>query len=232
MPEVQFTVKGKRINATEVRVERGLLGVEPERIRVHGVEINGRDYPVRQAMAAAFDLERRACFPNVGARVFEQLGFHVFTRPPRPRRGVSRREMRRALPHRTSEIGPAEEETLEVPPIRLAWCHWERWLDLHEWGAPIMDMPLGTSGVYEARLRDSEERLTIGRASCLRSRILTAFIRGHVQHTSGEKIREFEDVSQVVVRWAKADRPAAAEEALHLRHIDRHGRLPKHTIRT
>ena len=232
MPECRFTAKGKKINATEVQVERGLLGVEPERIRVHGVEINGRDYPVRQAMAAAFDLKRRDCFPSVGARVFEQLGFHVFTRPPRSRRGVSQRELRRALPHRTPEIGPAEEETLEVPPIDLEWCHWERWLDLHEYGAPVMDMPLGTSGVYEARLRDSEERLTIGRASCLRTRVLHGLVRGKGSHPSGDKIREFEDVSQVVVRWARADRPAAAEEALHLRHIDRHGRLPKHTVRT
>jgi hypothetical protein len=39
-------------------------------------------------------------------------------------------------------------------------------------------------------------------------------------------------LGRVFIRWALTDRPAAAEEALHLDRLRRHGRLPKYTQRT
>lgn len=230
--ECRFTVQGRRIVATAEQVEAALRDVTPEKVYVHSVEVGGRVYPVRQALAEAFGLKRADCFPHVACRVFRQLGFRVAATSRRPRRKGTRARLREALPDRTSEIGPVEDVFLELPPIHLAWSRWERWHDLAEHGLAILDLPRGKPGVYEARLKDSDERLTIGRASDLRTRILHALIRGTSTHPSGDKIREQEDLSQVLVRWAVTDRPAAVEEELHRRHLADFGRLPKHTICT
>jgi len=230
--ESRFTVQGRRIEATTEQVEAALRDVEAERIHVHSVEVNGRDYPVRQAMEVAFDLDRQECFPQVGCRVFRQLGFRLHASSRRPRPKGTRARLRKAIPNRNPEIGPVEDVVIELPRIHLAWFRWERWEDIAEHGVAIAKIPRGESGVYEARLSNRDERLTIGRASDLRTRVVHGLVRGTMKHTAGDKIRAEEDLSQVVVRWARTDRPAAIEEELHLRHIAEFGRLPKHIVRT
>jgi hypothetical protein len=230
--ESRFTVSGRRMVATTEQVERALRDVTPKKIRVHGVEIGARVYPVRQALAVACGLDPKECFPHVASRVFRQLGFRVFARPRRPRRKITRRELTEALPHRGVEFGPVEFERLDLPPLTLLWYRWERWEDLVEYGSAIVILPSRKCGVYEVKLAGSEERLAIGRAANLRSRILHGLVWGTSEHTAGRKIRENEDLSRLYVRWAVTDRPAAAEEELHRRHLEKFGRLPKYTLRT
>ena len=95
-----------------------------------------------------------------------------------------------------------------------------------------MRVPNGEPGVYEARYRDSEERLTIGKASDLRMRVKQGLVKGKTPHSTGEKIRANEDTSRIVVRWAITSRPAAVEEELHYKYRSRVGRLPKYVDHT
>jgi hypothetical protein len=228
----RFTVDGRRIVATAEQVEAALWGIPPDPIRVYAVEVRGKLYPVTQALSLACRLERGRCYPQVACRVLRQLGFTVSAVKPPPRgRGTVTRLRKAHLP-RSPEIGPIEDQFLELPPIHLPWSRWERWEHVAEYGAAILDLPLDESGVYEVRLEGSEERLTIGRATNLRQRILHGLIRGGSPHEAGRKIRDQEDVRQVVVRWAVTDRPAAAEEELHRRHLATFGHLPKYTLRT
>lgn len=87
-------------------------------------------------------------------------------------------------------------------------------------------------GVYEVRHFDGEERLTIERASNLRMRVKQGLVKGYAPHSEGQRIRGSEEVSRLVVRWAITDRPAAAEEELHKRHVIKFGSLPKHVNHT
>lgn len=123
---------------------------------------------------------------------------------------------------------------IEIPTISLNWSDW------YAWSVFLRDArndsegvtPPETAGVYEAKLDDAEERLTIGRASNLRMRVKQGLVKGKVPHSSGDDIRNSEDTSKIVIRWAVTDRPAAVEEELHRKHIDAFGRLPKYTERT
>jgi len=244
--EYTFTMNGRRIVATVRQVEAALEGVPPDKVRARGVEIGGQVYPVVQALAVAFGLDHADCRTDAACRVFRHLGFAVSPGPPQvvpnaaPRsraKGARPGEspaahLRRVLPHRTPEIGPPEEEFLQLPPIHLAWSPWERWEDILEHGWAIIDLPFGKSGVYEAILQGHEERLAIGKAADLRVRVMQGLVRGTVAHSAGRKIREHENVYRILVRWAVTDRPAAAEEALHLRHLARFGHLPKYTVHT
>jgi hypothetical protein len=93
-------------------------------------------------------------------------------------------------------------------------------------------IPAGKSGVYEARLKGQEERLTIGNASNLNSRVRRGFVQGKMRHSSGKDIRANEDVTNVEVRWAETDRQYAVEEELHRLDVAEHEKLPKHTDHT
>jgi len=123
---------------------------------------------------------------------------------------------------------------IEIAPITLEWSDWFAWsrFELDARSDPESVILPDSPGVYEARLIDNDERLTIGRASNLRMRVKQGLVKGKVPHSSGKNIRESEDVSLIVIRWAVTDRPAAVEEELHRRHAEFFGRLPKYTERT
>lgn len=128
---------------------------------------------------------------------------------------------------------PVEKETINIPPLVLEWSEWVRWdelkLDARHGGVRV---PNKRSGVYEVKCDESEERLTIGKSTDLRMRIKQGLVKGKSPHSTGEKIREKEDVSKLLVRWAETERPAAVEEELHKRYVNRFGKLPKYTEHT
>ena len=123
---------------------------------------------------------------------------------------------------------------VEIPIITLHWSEWFAWskfiLDARS-DAEGLSLP-NSSGVYEAKLEDTEERLTIGKASNLRMRIKQGLVKGKTAHSSGNDIRVKEDTKKIIIRWALTDRPSAVEEELHRQHLEHFGKLPKYTDRT
>ncbi len=126
-----------------------------------------------------------------------------------------------------------EREFIEISPIPLEWGEWFHWDDLkvdaRKGGIKI---PNKKRGVYEVKHGDTEKLLTIGRASDLRMRIRQGLVKGKIPHSAGKKIRAEEDTSKIVARWAVTDRPAAVEEELHKRYLNRFGQLPKYVEHT
>ena len=129
-----------------------------------------------------------------------------------------------------------ELEKINIPSIVLKWSEWISWNDLRvdARGKSLVEViaPNKEKGVYEVKLKNTDERLTIGKASDLRMRIKQGLVRGRVPHSAGRRIRANEDVSNVVVRWAITNRPAAAEEELHRHYQTRFSELPKYTKHT
>jgi len=88
--------------------------------------------------------------------------------------------------------------------------------------------------VYELEHADHDggERLYIGKAGDLRLRVRQGLVKGKLPHSGGRRIRELEDISRLALRWAKTQRPAAAEEELHRAYRARFGALPAYTGNT
>lgn len=125
------------------------------------------------------------------------------------------------------------KQVIDIPPIELEWSDWFAWDDLKtDARSGGVGVPNWVPGVYEAKYRDTEERLTIGKASDLRMRVKQGLVKGKTPHSAGKKIRANEDVSKIVVRWAVTGRPAAVEEELHRMHREKFSRLPKYTEHT
>jgi len=122
------------------------------------------------------------------------------------------------------------KQILKLGDITLRWSKWTPWNDLKADARKDGDaVPGGVSGVYEVGRIGSTERMTVGKASDLRRRIVRALILGKTPHSAGKRIRANERTTTLVVRWAKTERPAAAEEELHRLYQRKHGRLPKYT---
>lgn len=121
-------------------------------------------------------------------------------------------------------------QEITIPPIVLDWSDWISWnaLRIHAREPDGISVP-STPGVYEVKLIDSQERLTIGKTGNLRNRIKGGLVKGYFPHSTGERIREIEDVDHIVVRWAETDRPSAVEEELLRNYKEKLGKLPKHT---
>lgn len=127
-----------------------------------------------------------------------------------------------------------EKEIILIPRIELKWSDWIFWNNLKidaRYGRGII-VPNGKSGVYQVKCSDSKVLLTIGRASDLRMRIKQGLVKGKSAHSAGNKIRRYEDTSKIVVRWATTDRPAATEEELHKRFLNKFGKFPKYVEHT
>lgn len=129
-----------------------------------------------------------------------------------------------------------EQTRLEIGTIILDWSLWTPWQHLlpDNRGGAGVSIPNHIPGVYEVRYADhlAAERLHIGRASDLRMRIRQGLVKGAVPHSTGKRIRQEEDVSRLVIRWAVTERPGAAEEELHRLYREEFRRLPKYTLRT
>jgi excinuclease UvrABC nuclease subunit len=122
-------------------------------------------------------------------------------------------------------------EKIKIPEIILKWSEWVNGDDLEKKYNEGVKVP-GKPGVYEAKYGDSDERLTIGKASDLRHRIKQGLVRGKTQHDAGYQIRNHENTSKIKVRWAETARPSCVEEHLHQEHVNKFGKLPKYTKST
>ncbi len=236
--EFEFVMRRRKYKASRERVIEALREVEPEPETPYMVTIEGTAYPMRQAFNEAFGIERGVVGTVQARRVLERLGFEVSEggmmqiRPradaPKPRTGPWRPK------YRPDRYDIALWETIELPDVHLQWSYVENWETLREamGQATNTELPPAEPGVYEVSAGNLFARLYIGRAADLYARICYGLIGGTSPHTAGQKIRENEDLSKLSIRWAATDRPAAVEEALHLRHIKDCGHLPKYTTRT
>jgi hypothetical protein len=77
----KFTVGGVEILLSKSDVERKLQTVEPENIREVSVLVNGRRYPVKQALAESTGLLRGNFTSHDAMRVFRKLALPVGTGP-------------------------------------------------------------------------------------------------------------------------------------------------------
>lgn len=74
---VDVTINGRRYRLTKEDVVQRLAAVEPGPVRVHGVEVEGKLYPVKQAFACVTGLDPLDFTTQQARSVFERLGLTV-----------------------------------------------------------------------------------------------------------------------------------------------------------
>jgi hypothetical protein len=77
--KTRFTIGGIEFSLSKEEVERKLQAVEPENVREVFVEVHGRRYPIKQALAAATGLLRGEFTTHDAMRVFRRLSLSIRT---------------------------------------------------------------------------------------------------------------------------------------------------------
>jgi hypothetical protein len=72
--QFSFTVGGQGFSISRDEIERKLKGVRPESIRQYYVTVNGRDYPVKQAVEVSVGLLRSGFTTQDAIRVLRKFG--------------------------------------------------------------------------------------------------------------------------------------------------------------
>ena len=126
-----------------------------------------------------------------------------------------------------------EIQEINIPQIHLEWSAWADWNEvMKDARSGGIRIPNGKPGVYEVRLLNDSERLTIGKSLDLRMRIRQGLVKGKTPHSAGKRIRDNENTAGIEIRWAETDRPCAAEEELHKQYFLHFGKWPKYTGHT
>lgn len=93
---MDFVLNGRSYSLDAATVRDRVSGVEPDPIRTHWVEIDGRRFPPKQAFRVATGLNREPFISHYAIRLFQRLGFS------------------------TSDIPGAEEITRQMPAVAAA----------------------------------------------------------------------------------------------------------------
>lgn len=129
-------------------------------------------------------------------------------------------------------LGTVCTQEIPIGDILLKWSDWFPWdrflEDARRGGLRVPTHP----GIYEAKQKEHEVRLTIGKAANLRMRVKQGLVKGTVPHSAGKRIRDYENTSTIVIRWAETSRPSCVEEFLHQEHKIKHGKLPRYVDHT
>jgi len=74
---VEFTVNGESYELRRQQVEEAMKGVEPERIRQHVVEVDGRHFPIKQVLEVVLHLDRLDFNTQQARSILRRLAFTV-----------------------------------------------------------------------------------------------------------------------------------------------------------
>jgi hypothetical protein len=90
--QIQFTMSGKTLQLNRQKVIEKLRPVKPEAIQTWAVEIEGKRFPVKQALSQVTGVRPAEFITHRARDIFERLGFTVVnvTRQlePKPHRGA------------------------------------------------------------------------------------------------------------------------------------------------
>lgn len=74
-PIVRFTMDGRFFELRRSEVEQALVGIAPEPVRSHSVQIGGTWFPVKQVLEQATGVDRSDFISTAARRQLKKLGF-------------------------------------------------------------------------------------------------------------------------------------------------------------
>jgi len=77
MAMVEFKLNGRQMSLSDTEVDARLSSADPEPVRQHAVEVNGRLFPMKQAFALATGLDHLDLTTNQARTQFKRLGYRV-----------------------------------------------------------------------------------------------------------------------------------------------------------
>ena len=74
---MRFVIRGREYEITKEEILERMRGVEPKEIRKYYVEVNGREYPIKQVISETLNVEPIAFTSMDAFGILSRLGFDV-----------------------------------------------------------------------------------------------------------------------------------------------------------
>jgi len=74
---MRFVIRGREYEITKEEILERMRGVEPKEIRKYYVEVNGREYPIKQVISETLNVELIAFTSMDAFGILSRLGFDV-----------------------------------------------------------------------------------------------------------------------------------------------------------
>ena len=74
---IRFILRGKAYNLTREDIEKGMIGVQPEAIRLYYVEINGKKYPPKQILSKILGLGKVEFTTMDASTTLRRIGYKI-----------------------------------------------------------------------------------------------------------------------------------------------------------
>lgn len=74
---VQITIRGRKFDISKQDIINAVKGEEPRNIKSYSVEINGKDFPIKQPVELATKLPAIAFTSMDAYRLLDKLGFEI-----------------------------------------------------------------------------------------------------------------------------------------------------------
>lgn len=73
-----FTLRGKEYNLRMEDIIKAIKDIEPETVRRYYIEINGREYPIKQVISKALNIPKISFISTDAYYILTKLGFKVY----------------------------------------------------------------------------------------------------------------------------------------------------------
>jgi hypothetical protein len=74
---VRFILRGQVLNLEKEDIAKAVRGSTPGVVRKYGVTLNGREYPIKQAVGAATGLPNAEFTAHDAYRILKKLGYDI-----------------------------------------------------------------------------------------------------------------------------------------------------------
>ena len=89
---MRFVIRGREYKITKEEILERMRGVEPKEIRKYYVEVNGREYPIKQVISKTISIEPVAFTSMDAFSILSRLGFDVKSEGEKGKKGIQRGE--------------------------------------------------------------------------------------------------------------------------------------------
>ena len=76
---MEFTLAGRKVDLNSATITDRMQGVEPEIVRTHAVEIDGKRYPVKQVLSAITGIPKADFNSHQARQILRRIGLEVST---------------------------------------------------------------------------------------------------------------------------------------------------------
>ena len=77
---MEITIRGKKYKIFKKKILQALIDTDPQRIVTYSIQVNGKKFPIKQALAKALKISPLEFSTGRAYQILQDLGFEIITK--------------------------------------------------------------------------------------------------------------------------------------------------------